>query len=343
MNSEQRLGWTILLQKEYESLLKKYALNLTPARLAIAENPETLLLGKWVKDLRLIEINPRVVQEGSWSEVIHVLKHEMAHQMVDELFAISQSPHGDCFRHCCQQLEISHQTKLLFQKDGKATPIQRKISKLLALSSSSNQHEAEAALNKAQELSLLHNISEIANKSNRYSLRPLGAIRKRRSRSEGQVLSILHEFYFVLPLLNTRGEFGWQFEIYGTLENLDSAEYVYDFLLNNAESLWHSYKVNSVRDVARKKEQYLKGLYAGLYQKLRLQKEELMNRYALKKIVDPELLEFYKDLNPRTRKVTTRSQADPGVYNDGVAKGRTLQIRAGVSTKKSSGIRGYIS
>ena len=46
---------------------------------------------------------------------------------------------------------------------------------------------------------------------------------------------------------------GWQFELYGDLDNLTTAEYVYYFLINQGNELWLKYKQKHGSKVSRKK------------------------------------------------------------------------------------------
>src|SRR5262245_37984887 len=45
-------------------------------------------LGRWVPDLRSIEIARSLVTEHPWGVVVEVLKHEMAHQYVHEVLGL---------------------------------------------------------------------------------------------------------------------------------------------------------------------------------------------------------------------------------------------------------------
>lgn len=53
--------------------------------------------------LREISIARTVVFESRWSQVEEVLKHQMAHQFVDEsLRAADETAHGLAFRQTCE-------------------------------------------------------------------------------------------------------------------------------------------------------------------------------------------------------------------------------------------------
>jgi predicted SprT family Zn-dependent metalloprotease len=64
-------------------------------------------LGRWVSAERTLEISRRVLSEQSWGVVLEVLKHEMAHQFVDEVLGQrSEAAHGPAFRQVCEERAI---------------------------------------------------------------------------------------------------------------------------------------------------------------------------------------------------------------------------------------------
>src|SRR5690606_39520526 len=59
-------------------------------------------LGRWVGDLRLIELSRPLLLEHGWGVLVEVLKHEMVHQYVEEVLGVvDESSHGPVFRKVC--------------------------------------------------------------------------------------------------------------------------------------------------------------------------------------------------------------------------------------------------
>src|SRR6516225_3292601 len=59
-------------------------------------------LGRWLGDVRVIELSRPMVLAESWAVVVEVLRHEMAHQYVHEVLGeTSEAPHGPAFRGVC--------------------------------------------------------------------------------------------------------------------------------------------------------------------------------------------------------------------------------------------------
>ena len=118
-------------------------------------------LGSWDRRGRILSVHERHIIEHAWHEVVATLRHEMAHQYVDEVLGGDRSAHGPRFAQTCRRLRITPEASgsPLAAEDDKATRILRRIRKLLALADSHNQHEAEAAMAAANTLLLRYNLS----------------------------------------------------------------------------------------------------------------------------------------------------------------------------------------
>src|SRR5438132_11892193 len=61
-------------------------------------------LGAWDSGARTLSISRRLVLDRPWAVVREVLKHEMAHQFVDEVLGVrEQTAHGPAFEALCRQ------------------------------------------------------------------------------------------------------------------------------------------------------------------------------------------------------------------------------------------------
>ncbi|MCM8535702.1 MAG: SprT-like domain-containing protein [Lentisphaeraceae bacterium] len=343
MLEEKVRGWSFLLQTTYEKVIKEHSLNLVPAKVFVGELPKNTL-GLWCTKTRTIEISLEHLEDSPWEDVVLTLKHELAHQIVDEIYSIKEKPHGETFAKVCASLGISSEATA--RLDSSNGSFRNKINKLLALSTSSNEHEAALALTKAHELSCKHNISLIEQEKFSYSVMPIGLIRKKIPRFEHTIIGILTEFYFVKAIQNIRTEHGvsvgWQFEIFGDVENLKSAEYVYYFLINQGGHLWQAYRKKHGTTVNRKKRIFLTGLYDGFYRKLENERETILNKLSLVHIRDSKLDDFYHELNPHVRRRSVRQNVDPSIYNDGVSAGEKMNIRHGLAKNKKGKVAGFL-
>ena len=342
-NHEQQ-GWVLLLKKEWRSIVAQYSLQKKIKEPQIDIYPRvSSFLGQWKRGT--IILSESLLKDYPWSEVIDVLKHEMAHQIVEEYFHEStQTAHGTAFQKACEILEISseashrnNQGKVEFAK------VRSKIEKLLALGESSNPHEAELALQRARDLALKHQIPLLKEKQQEFSFRPIGPLKKKMPNHYGQIICLLRDFYFV-EVLKTYREFGdeiyYQFEIYGSVESLELAHYVFDFLIEEGEYLWRVAQHYEGLKGLRAKNSFFFGLYQAFREKL--EGEQLASRADLEliHIGREQVKEFFYERNKNVRRQQSRSRlVDPKALAQGQEQGRKMSIRQGI---KTGGISGFL-
>src|SRR5262245_34351803 len=104
-------------------------------------------LGQWLSSSRTIELSRELLIDLSWGTLVEVLKHEMAHQYVDEVLGVrDEAAHGPAFRRVCSERGIDARASGAPRAgEQEAAPEERnaleKISRLLSLAQSSNEHE----------------------------------------------------------------------------------------------------------------------------------------------------------------------------------------------------------
>lgn len=315
-------------------------------------------LGAWHREDRMISLSEAHVLRDPWMAVMETLRHEMAHQYVDEIRGGNDSsPHGPAFRAACQLLRVSPRAS---GKGGEVTPvdaasvlgddsIREKISKLLSLATSSNEHEAQLAMEKARQLLLKYNLAlqDVEGTNTPYTVRQLGRPRSRVQRYENAIASLLRDFFFVEviwdrgydPILQKRGMF---LKIHGTKLNLDMAEYVSVFLENLLPQLWRTHqKATGIRSNAGRLHYYW-GVVVGFSEKLRGQSDRLAKEQALVWKRDPRLTEFYRYLHPRTTARHSASVRVRGTFQQGLQDGREVRLNRPIGNASSGGIRGLL-
>ncbi|MBM3279604.1 MAG: DUF2786 domain-containing protein [Candidatus Handelsmanbacteria bacterium] len=291
-------------------------------------------LGLWEAHLRRLSISARHLGEQPWLEVMETLRHEMAHQYAHEVLrATGDPPHGPAFARACQLLRCS--PRATAQQDGEGGEderVLRVLKKVLSLASSPNEHEAQAAVNKARRLLLEYNLDIVQLDQERgFSCRSLGQVKARHASHEMWLPMILQEFFFVevlwaptyQPLLDRQGTV---LQIYGSPANLDMAEYVYAFLSGLLAQLWAAYKEKQGLRGDRQRQSYYVGVLQGVYGALGEQEERLRAGQALVWKGDPRLQEYYRYLNPRVRLRRGGRVAATPAYRDGMEEGRRVRI-----------------
>ena len=145
-----------------------------------------------------------------------------------------------------------------------------KIKKLLRLSRSANQHEAELALSRAMQLAAKHRID-----LSKVDASEENAVTHKYSKSwkrvplEGQLAAtIVNRFFRVKTIYHQ----SWREEkiaIIGTRSDVEIARYVFDFLVGHFRRSWNK----RINRRLRRRDAFMQGMYHGLFFKL-LESEE---------------------------------------------------------------------
>jgi predicted SprT family Zn-dependent metalloprotease len=292
-------------------------------------------LGQWYGGERRLELSEHLLFEHGWGVLVEVLKHEMAHQYVDEVLCLTEEgPHGAAFRTVCEARGIDASAAGIphwAEQDSERGRRIDQLTKLLRLAESSNVHEAAAATSAAQRLMLKYNLSElVSSPTHGYSHRHLGAPTGRVSEFERILACILGEHFFVQviwvsvyrPLEQKRGSV---LEICGTPENLELASYVYQYLTEAAERLWSGHKQShDIRGNAQRRE-YLAGVLTGVRDKLARERRR-SEREGLVWVGDGELSSYFKRRHPHIRWIRGSAKIRPDAWDQGRDAGRSLEM-----------------
>jgi hypothetical protein len=161
-------------------------------------------LGRWDSEARLLGIAHHHIWHHAWDEVLATLKHEMAHQYVDEVLGVrDETAHGPAFRQVCARRGIDARAlgvpvDVGAAGEGGEGAILARIAKLLRLAESPNEHEAQAAMRQAQRLMLKHNLDAAEARAARgYVFKHVGVASGRVDEASRWVATILGEFFFV--------------------------------------------------------------------------------------------------------------------------------------------------
>jgi hypothetical protein len=328
------LTWLRLFHDEWERI-NRDALDgrLRPPAFAIDDS--TTRLGAWDRAGRTIHFSASHLENDTMAEIEETLRHEMAHQVVDELYsAASAQPHGELFARACRQLRIAGSARLRGAIDGEARRVLEKIRKLTRLAASSNPHEAQLAAATANRLQLAYNL-RVDPTSCDYGYqrlgKPMGVIS-----SEAKVLAgILSEFYFVRAIWLRTWLPGSQgravvLEAVGRAHDLAIADYTFGYLQRALDSLWRSYsRTLPPAARARARRSFRVGVAVGFREQLAAQRQRSAGE-GLVWLGDPAIAELYDARHPRRRAVSGGRYRDDAAFAEGKSAGLDLQVRAGV-------------
>ncbi|MBI4602724.1 MAG: DUF2786 domain-containing protein [Planctomycetes bacterium] len=334
-------AWIRRLRWHYDSYNYDYAgKRLKPPILRIGDSRDRL--GEWDARTRAITISAHHILSHPWDTVLDTLRHEMAHQYVEEVLGLPGAPpHGEPFQRACRILRAEPSPAAapgslgrLDESSEERDKILSRVKELLALAGSPNEHEAANAMRMANKYLLKYNLdlAELE-RERRFGTRRLGSSSARIQEYEYTLGHILQDHFFVMviwtnsydPLRNMPGRV---LEISGTPENLDVAEYVYRYVMDLREPLWREHCRS--REARGTRIQYLAGLLRGLQQKLDAQRKELKEDLGLVWLGDPALKEHYRYLYPRVSSIGLSGVRRSDGFHAGVSDGREITIHRGV-------------
>ena len=300
----------------------------------------TARLGLWHGGLRVIEIARSLLTEHGWGVLVEVLKHEMAHQYVDEVLGQpDDAMHGAVFRQVCEERGIDPSAAgVPVVNDGNRVDqhLLERIAKLLALAESSNEHEAQAAMSAAQRLMLKYNIDlAISGRQPAHAFRHLGEATGRVNEAQRILAGILGDHFFVqtiwVPVWRAlEGKRGSVLEICGSQANLELAEYVHAFLNVTADRLFREYR-KSATGRGAKRLTFVAGVMSGFRDRLDRERKK-SKAEGLVWVGDAALDGFFRKRHPRIR--WTRYAVGHGseAYARGREAGAKIVLHRGISS-----------
>lgn len=313
--------WRRLNRLHFRSQLRAPLLTLSDA---------SKTLGTWQSAGRILALSRALVTSQPWSVVVEVLKHEMAHQYVDEVLGADEPAHGPAFQAICRRLAIDPAAGGLPKTQSKAM---RKVQRLLALAGSDNVHEAESAARAARRLMLRHNLTEAAG-SSQYGFRQLGQPSSRRPLHDKLLAAILIDHFFVSGIWVSAfsveaGRRGRVLEICGRPENLTVACWMHGFLLQSADRLWAAHRKRTGA-AGRDRQRFLAGVMIGVRKQLEAQQRQDAEA-GLVWLGEAELTDYLSTRHPRRRAGKASTLRGGDAMASGVDAGRRLRIRRPVT------------
>lgn len=356
-NSALTQIWARQLLKEHELICRRYGLQLGRPVIEIVDVAS--YWGKWLAETGTISLSQALLDSQPWDAVLNVLKHEMAHQLVAEVFD-GKPDHGADFKRACEILGLPARFRRASstiagtvpgESDHPTTETERilqKIRKLLALTDSSNEHEALLAMQKARQLLDRYNLDEELHQDKdtaTYVNLLINLKRKRLECYHRAICSLLIEYFHakivITPLYDAQDLTTYRcIDIMGRDGNVKIAGYVYHFLMERLPILWHKHRATN-RGVKNGRNSYWLGVLNGFREGLandlpKGEKEQETIATSKAKLPttinnDPALTRFIASRYPKlqnSRNRTTRVDMDH--FEAGRKDGRLLKFRPGL-------------
>ncbi len=341
IGSELRAAWLRRLKREWERINWAWGLDLRAPDLALHRGGRRL--GQWKAAERVISLREEHLADNAWSAVVQTLKHEVAHQYVDEALGGAAAPHGAAFKAVCRRLGIAGAASGAAgspQDDARV----RRIRKLLALADGrGDEHEAQSALAHARRLLLAYNLDVVdLKRPPGYTTRVLEPQMPRIRAWRRRLGGVLTRSFFVdaiwTPQYDAMGDREVQgLEIAGTAVNVDLAEYVWEFVGRQGDRLWRDWRAEAGPQRPYARLQYLDGLVDGVARRLAEDRPPADEGRAMVWTGDPRLEEWFARRHPRVRRRRWRGAGVGPARAAGVQAGGELQIHRPVEAGGGGG------
>ena len=302
-------------------------------------------LGVWHPKKRIISIQEELLMSSSWLEVIEVLRHESAHQFVDEALKVrGESAHGTTFKQVCEERGIDPRGVATPALSTKAKKLLEKINKLLALAESDNPNEAENAARQAHALLIKHHLhqDELGALNEHFTFRQLGDPKGRHYQYEYSIVNILSEYFFVdciwITVFDVKKKKDLKVaEMCGRSEDLEIAEYVYHFLHNHVALGWRRYQKETSRRGLKERLSFSLGMVLGFMEQFSAQRAEVGGTQLIS-LKDHGATEYLRKRHPAIRTRSSSGWRPSSDYHSGVDQGRALRLRKGVHDHADSSL-----
>ena len=291
-----------------------------------------------------IGLNERLMWESKELVLQNILRHEMAHYMTHLLYENTILPHGPEYRTFCQQYgwgEDIHasradltQSNAQIEGDLVTERLISKVQKLLELASSSNQHEADLATIKANQMIIQHNLDLLNNKKSQGQAEETTFLKRILfSKQNNPKMRAIYEALtsFQVALCFHHGQDGVYLEAVGPFANVEMAHYVATFLDREMDLLWRKAIGENPNlrgsQTLRQKNSFFTGIGQALAEKnLKGQHQSPLCSQDLISLKH-NLQAHQERAYPRLRASYSHSKVDPLAHHLGKDAGEKLSIR----------------
>ncbi|EQC43729.1 DUF2786 domain-containing protein [Bacteriovorax sp. Seq25_V] len=304
------------------------------------------ILGFYDPTIYQIALNKNLMFKIDDEIIKNVLRHEVAHFLCHIFHGDDVKTHGIEFREVFKRYGWDpnfSKSKIMLEEvipeREKDQKILEKINKLLKLSNSSNEHEANLATIKANDLIAKHNLESIVqcdehtkDTEETYVIRVASFTRK--NALHDGLYEVLQSFQ-VYPIFN-QGRGGGYLEVVGSRVNVTVAEYMANYLSLSIESIWKNLKKeNSKLKGIVAKNSFTRAFCSTISKNL---KEHIYQTARSKELTltKNELTIHVNRVYPKVRaSYTSAKKTDAMASNIGRALGEKFQFKKGLNRGSS--------
>lgn len=249
--------WTFKLSEEFDEINRVIYRN-TGKRLehpCFAITPDMgRFWGMWHPKERMLRLNVKLFKNFEWGAVQRVLRHEMGHMVVSEIFNFNPVGccHGEHWKLAMAAVGEENPRRcdsadfLAGLKGTELCPMAEKVRKLMCKANNEalSKEEADLFMGKAQELMMRYELTmkDVMGVEKLWLKRPMGGYYRKWPIWMGVLGVAIGEIYHVkcirtcmwIPDIGRR----YYLEFFGEPDKLDIAEYVFHAVLNNGKQLY---------------------------------------------------------------------------------------------------------
>lgn len=312
-----------------------------PLNIVTFEDPKQY--GFFSTHLYQVGINRKLMYEARDVVIDNILRHELAHYLCFIKYGRTVDDHGPEYREICQtfnwaeevfsaKMNLEYENELA--KSSDTQKIVEKVKKLLTLAESDNQHEAEVATAKANQLILEHNLSHLGRETLDddelvYLKRSLES--KKFNAKMQALANVMDEFY--VKAIISRGPESSYLELVGDKDNVEMADYILHFLDNEFERQWKITKSKySNLKGQRAKNSFMAGLSKGLIEKIKRERSTVITSKELM-VMNLKREEQMQLVYPSLSMVGSGRNIDNNALSLGKSAGQNISINKGVESR----------
>lgn len=291
---------------------------------------------------------------SSKEQLYNIVRHELAHYIVFINFGSTIQPHGTEFIAFCQRMGWGKEVyQATFDLNAGITSclreesaVFRKVKKLMALATSSNQNEAELAMIKSQQLLLKHNVEadDIDSDADDEKVFLERVLKQKKKNAKMCAIAAILDTFFVNRVYDYAEGFV-HLAILGAAVNVEIAAYVAGVLDSELDRLWI---VTKKQHVALKgmvaKNSFFYGLANGYCNKINALKREYSSevKNALM-LLENKLVDAISLVYPRLSRSRSHARYCAKSWAIGEVVGKELTINSALKepSKKSGSYIGF--
>lgn len=293
----------------------------------------------------LIGLNKLLAYSAHETTLKNIIRHELAHYYGFMKYRNSIQHHGVEYREICKSFgwgEEVYSAKIDLQKEYESIEgelptlkVLEKVKKLFKLADSSNNHESELAMQKANELLIRHNLEKYDDDNEEYFVKEIISAKKK--------TPLMAALYEILPLYLVRVVYNYTkqgvvLEVTGTRQNVELAQYVSDFLSIELERLYQlQRKINPNLKGVTAKNSFMRGIAEGYKEKIHQSKTSLSPEHLNALVViEDKLEESFSGIYRRLSATYSERKNCLNSQLAGRAAGKRLNINPGVKNRSKT-------